>query len=202
MVDFRLVTQLFEKLESQSLKNQALHKLESNAQSLNLRHSYVVFAESLTAGLISSEFSKIPGSSRFLWGGFVVYTPIAKEKLLGVPRSLIEECGVVSEECALSMAEGALKVSFDANQISPKYSLAVTGVAGPPSQFDEKKVGTVYIAVAKILNECLSYSNCSGDRKNELKFCSDVRLFNFEGNRNAVREQTLNSGIKMLINIL
>ena len=182
MVDFGLVTHLFEKLKNQ--------------------HSYVVFAESLTAGLISSEFSKIPGASQVLWGGFVVYSPIAKEKLLGVPSSIIKECGVVSEGCALSMAKGALKVAFDTNNSFPRYSLAVTGVAGPPSAFDEKEVGTVYIAVAKILNAQAYSIHESCDKSIELEYYSNVRLFNFLGDRNAVRVQTLNNGIQMLIDIL
>jgi len=183
MVKFNLVTHLFEELRS--------------------RHSYVVFAESLTAGLISWEFSKIPGASQVFWGSFVVYNPLAKEKLLKVSKSIIKEYGVVSEECALSMAEGALKMAFDKNEIFPKYSLAVTGIAGPPSQFDEKSVGTVYIAVAKILN-VYTHSDItqSVDGNEEFEFYSIAKLFHFQGDRNAIREQTMNSGLKMLIDII
>jgi len=188
MVDFNLLTYLFKELKKQ----------QSNASP-----SYLVFAESLTAGLISSEFSKIPGASAVLWGGFVVYNTIAKEKLLGVPRTLIEKYGVVSKECALSMAEGALKVSFNENAIFPRYSLAVTGVAGPASLYDEARVGTVYIAVAKILNpESYLFPSRYNQKKFDLSFYSNVALFSFEGDRNAVREQTLNNGIKMLVDII
>ena len=188
MVDSALLIQLFQKLKKQQS---------------NDHPSYVAFAESLTAGLISSEFSKIPGSSAVFWGAFVVYNPIAKEKLLGVPRSLIEKCGVVSEKCALSMAEGALKVSFDENGIFPRYSLAVTGIAGPASPYDEAKVGTVYIAVTKILNaESYLFPTHYNQKKSRLDLHSNAKRFSFEGDRNAVREQTLNSGIKMLLDII
>lgn len=183
MVEIALLTNLFEKLKN--------------------RHAYVVFAESLTAGLISAEFSKIPGSSSVLWGGFVVYSPEAKEKLLGVSKSLIEKCGVVSEECVLAMAEGALKVSFTETQSFTGYSLAVTGVAGPPSPFDEADVGTVYIAVAKTLNTGTEVCFDGNTKKSkQIEFCSEAKLFHFVGDRNAVREQTVNNGVKMLLDMV
>jgi len=221
MIDCLLLNHLLEKLKSRQLQD---------------KFAYVVFAESLTGGLLSSELTKIPGASQVFWGGYVVYNPVAKQKLLGVPSSIIEK-GMVSEECALSMAKGALRVSFDISNIYPRYSLAVTGIAGPPSQFDERPVGTVYIAVAKILNvaktfdvssatisdvasaEALttgSYTSCyhtpfsyscphsvlTARKEGELCFYTDVKLFHFAGDRNSVREQTLNSGIQMLIDIV
>lgn len=179
MVDVTLVTCLFEKLKSKNLM--------------------VVFAESLTAGLISSELSKLPGSSQVLWGGFVVYSTLAKKRLLHVPASIIKQYGVVSGECALSMAKGALKVAFNTKSTSnPICSLAVTGLAGPPSRFDEKNVGTVYIAVARILNPY----TCNVSQNIDIEFCSSVKLFHFQGDRNSVREQTLNNGVEMLIKII
>ena len=42
----------------------------------------LITAESCTAGLISSTVAETPGSSSWLEGGFVVYTPQAKNKFL------------------------------------------------------------------------------------------------------------------------
>lgn len=167
----------------------------SSFELLKRTRSFVVFAESLTAGLIASEFAKMPGASSVLWGSYVVYSPYAKEKMLGVPRSLIEKYGVVSAECALSMAEGALNVSFAKDADFPCYSLAVTGLAGPgglETSGNLLPVGTVFISVAKIKKP-------SAPSISPFKTTSSVKRFLFEGNRNEIREKTSNAAIKMLI---
>lgn len=165
---------------------------------LKSKNASVVFAESLTGGLIASEFSKIPGSSVVFWGSFVAYSPFAKERILSVPRSVITTFGVVSAECAVSMAEGALRASFAIGKDYPTYALAVTGLAGPVTRNDLCKVGTVYIATSEILK--LDYSD--NNQEPVIRCASKVSLFCFEGNRDDIREQTLNSGIKMLLDIL
>ena len=172
-----------------------LHRL---FEKLRAEHVLVVFAESLTGGLISSEFSKIAGVSAVLWGSFVVYNTHAKLDILHVPETIIETYGVVSKECAIEMAKGALKISYTKKKASPSYSLAVTGLAGPATKDDILKVGTVCIAVAKI-NE---------DFPKNLLYLSDdyissfSEVFHFEGDRNNIREQTLNKGVELLIRIL
>ncbi|MGP1437703.1 MAG: CinA family protein [Treponema sp.] len=178
MVDASLLNTLFKKLKS--------------------KKALLVFAESLTGGLISSEFSKIPGSSSVLWGAYVAYSIYAKEKCLHVPKEVITTYGVVSEECALEMAKGVLSVSHSKENPSPIYSLAVTGLAGPATKEDLVKVGTVYIAAAKI--EKISYIDLLSTPIFDISSVSKV--FYFNGDRNSVREQTLNSGIELLLNIL
>jgi hypothetical protein len=178
MVNSKLLNILFEKLSSKSV--------------------YVVFAESLTGGLISSEFSKIPGVSSVLWGSFVVYSPHAKMHILHVSENVIHTYGVVSKECALEMAEGALKTSYIKDGVFPSYSLAVTGLAGPPTNEDVLKVGTVCIAVAKI-NE-ITYGELKDVPIFDITSISEV--FYFEGDRNNIREETLNKGVEFLLKIL
>lgn len=165
---------------------------------LKKKRKLVVFAESLTGGLIASELSKIPGSSTVFWGSFVTYNTFAKEKVLCVPHSTIETFGVISKECAISMAEGALKVSFAMDEIHPTYALAVTGLAGPPTREDVSKVGTVYIATSKISR--VEY--LPNTQQPFIEYTSKYSFFCFEGDRNNIREQTLNNGIKMLLEIL
>lgn len=178
MVNSKLLNDLFQKLKS--------------------KEEYVVFAESLTGGLISSEFSKIPGVSAVLWGGFVVYNPYAKVNILNVSEDLIKTYGVVSEECALSMAEGALKVAHLRGYASPSYSLAVTGLAGPATNEDDLKVGTVCIAVAKI--EKVTYSDLKDTPIFNIATVS--KMFHFQGDRNSIREETLNKGVELLLKIV
>ncbi len=174
-------------------------------ESLKKNNSVVVFAESLTGGLISSQFSRIPGVSSVLWGGFVVYSPFAKEKVLGVSREIIKKHGVVSAECASSMAEGALDAVYFESFPSALYSLSVTGLAGPASSSDSTSfedslpIGTVYMAVAKKTFD----SNIEASKN--LAFSNlkvSVRSFLFEGDREEIQEKTANEGVRFLLEIL
>ena len=63
-------------------------------------------AESLTGGLLSSRLTDVPGASRSFVGGVVSYATRVKVALLGVPDEVVQEHGVVSQECALAMAQG------------------------------------------------------------------------------------------------
>jgi nicotinamide-nucleotide amidase len=101
----------------------------------------VAAAESLTGGGLAVRLTRAPGASAFFRGSAVTYTPETKRALLGVSEETIREHGVVSEECAREMAQGARRV-FDAD-----LAVALTGVAGPEPH-DGKPVGTVCVALA------------------------------------------------------
>ena len=72
----------------------------------------------------------------------MTYSNAAKSESLGVPSSLIEANGAVSEEVAKAMAMGAL------NHSHAQLSVAVTGIAGPTGGSATKPVGTVWLAWA------------------------------------------------------
>jgi nicotinamide-nucleotide amidase len=99
-------------------------------------------AESCTGGWIAKCLTDIAGSSSWFAGGVVSYSNAAKSDVLGVPETLIDTQGAVSEEVARAMAEGALR-AFQADR-----AVAVTGVAGPTGGSVEKPVGTVWFAWA------------------------------------------------------
>ncbi len=99
-------------------------------------------AESCTGGLISACLTDIPGSSAVLDRGFVAYSNQAKQDMLGVPASLIEGVGAVSEEVAIAMAEGAR------TRARVDLAVAVTGVAGPGGGTATKPVGLVHMALS------------------------------------------------------
>lgn len=65
-------------------------------------------AESCTGGMLASLLTDVPGVSGCFERGFVVYSEEAKCELLGLAQADIDRCGVVSEEVARAMAEGAL----------------------------------------------------------------------------------------------
>src|SRR4051812_16194588 len=67
----------------------------------------IATAESCTGGMVAQRITSLSGSSDYFLGGIVSYANSAKEQLLGVPASILENPGAVSEECARAMAEGA-----------------------------------------------------------------------------------------------
>jgi nicotinamide-nucleotide amidase len=95
--------------------------------------------ESLTGGLLASTLTDVSGSSSYFAGGLVTYATELKAQM-GVPREVLEEYGVVSEETAQAMAH-AVRM-----QLKTDVGLGITGVAGPILQ-EGKPAGTVYIAV-------------------------------------------------------
>ncbi len=99
-------------------------------------------AESCTGGLIAACLTEVPGSSSVLERGFVTYSNEAKQDLLAVPPTLLEERGAVSAEVAAAMAEGAL------SHARADLALAVTGIAGPSGATPSKPIGLVYLGLA------------------------------------------------------
>lgn len=96
-------------------------------------------AESATGGLVAGAITAVPGVSEVFRGSVVAYTREAKERLLDIDSGAIDEHGLVSEETALAMAEGAA-TRFDADVV-----VAVTGSAGPDPL--EQRPGTMVFAV-------------------------------------------------------
>ncbi|HEY8549445.1 MAG TPA: competence/damage-inducible protein A [Vicinamibacterales bacterium] len=109
---------------------------------LQARGWRVAVAESCTGGLVTSRLTDVPGSSGWVERSVVVYSNAAKIELLGVPASLIEEHGAVSEPVAQAMAEGVRRIAH------VEAGVGVTGIAGPTGGSEAKPVGTVCIAVA------------------------------------------------------
>lgn len=92
---------------------------------LKENHLILTTAESCTAGCMVALLAAVPGTGEVLESGYVVYSPSAKKRLLGVSAETIERYGLTSEAVAREMALGALRDS-DANVV-----IATTGVAGP-----------------------------------------------------------------------
>jgi nicotinamide-nucleotide amidase len=107
------------------------------------RKETLAVAESCTGGLVADRLTDVPGSSIVLLESVVAYSNEAKERALGVPRSLIESLGAVSSEVAAAMAEGVCRNN------GANYGLATTGIAGPGGGTDQKPVGTIFLALAQ-----------------------------------------------------
>ena len=114
-------------------------------------------AESLTGGLLCSRLTDVPGASRSFVGGVVSYATRVKVSLLGVPPEVVQEHGVVSQECARAMAEGVRE------RLDATWGLATTGVAGPDEQ-EGRAVGTGWVAIAGPAGATARLLQLGGDR--------------------------------------
>lgn len=138
----------------------------------------LVSAESCTGGMIAAAVTDIAGSSGWFERGYVTYSNAAKHTAIGVPMTLIERHGAVSEAVAAAMAEGALASSL------AQISVSVTGVAGPGGGSPEKPVGTV----------CFGW--CLAGERAITETC------HFTGDRAAIRLQTTFHAMHGLLNML
>lgn len=138
----------------------------------------VATAESCTGGGVAEAITRISGSSEWFERGFVTYTNIAKEEMLGVARATLQAHGAVSEEVASEMAAGALAHS------GAEASVAITGIAGPTGGTPTKPVGLVWFA----------WTHRGGPVQ--------CRRFVFRGDRDAVRRQSVALALRGIIDLL
>jgi nicotinamide-nucleotide amidase len=109
---------------------------------LQRRGETLAVAESCTGGRLGAMLTAMPGASRTFVGGALVYANAEKTRQCGVPTSLLETHGAVSEPVAVALAEGIR------GACGTSWGLAVTGVAGPGGGTAERPVGTVWVACA------------------------------------------------------
>lgn len=127
----------------------------------------IAVAESCTGGLLGGALSAIPGSSKTFRGGVISYQNEIKAGLLGVDKDDLDQIGPVSETVACQMAIRA------ARACDAQIGVSITGFAGPATA--EQPSGEVWIAVA---------------REGKVNSKS-VKQWQFEGDRQAVREQAV-----------
>ncbi len=118
----------------------------------------LAIAESCTGGLLSSQFTEIAGISKVFHGGAVCYHNDAKVQMLGVPESMIEQHGAVSEEIAIAMATGACE------KYGSDYGLSVTGFAGPTGGTQLLPVGSIYLGYSSPVGVWAKKLHLRGDR--------------------------------------
>jgi nicotinamide-nucleotide amidase len=102
----------------------------------------IAAAESCTGGLLMSRLTDGAGSSDYVLGGAVAYSNAIKTTLAGVPPSLIEAHGAVSEPVAIALADGVRE------RTGASLAIGITGIAGPGGGTPENHVGTVVIALS------------------------------------------------------
>jgi nicotinamide-nucleotide amidase len=151
---------------------------EEVAHILLQRGQMLVTAESCTGGWIAKSLTDIPGSSAWFECGVVAYSYEAKEALLGVNPHTLERTGAVSQETVVEMVSGALA------RYGASVAIAVTGIAGPGGATNGKPVGTVWIG----------WKRRGG--------YAHAETFHFDGDREAVRRQTVAAALRGVQKIL
>ena len=139
-----------------------------------LQGKTLVTAESLTGGGIGSALTAVSGSSAVYKGGIISYTNPVKHRILGVPEQVLLEHGAVSAPTAKAMAEGVRQL------LEADVAVSVTGLAGPGADEYGNAVGTVFIGY-------------SDREKTVVKHCL------FSGDREAVRSQTVEAALKLIL---
>ncbi len=127
-------------------------------QLLTQRGRTLATAESCTGGTIAARFTAMPGASAYFRCGVVAYHNEVKTSLLGVLSTDIDRYGVVSEQVARQMAEGARRIA------QADYAIATTGIAGPTRGSEATPVGSVWIAVATPSQTIACLKSCGTDR--------------------------------------
>ena len=97
-------------------------------------------AESCTGGGVAQAITDVAGSSAWFERGFITYSNLAKQQMLGVSEATLSQHGAVSEAVVREMVAGALANS------AAQLALAVSGIAGPEGGTPDKPVGTVWFA--------------------------------------------------------
>lgn len=151
-----------------------MQNIEDVLRLLQRRELTLSTAESCTCGLMASLLGDLPGCGQVLDSGFVVYSPKAKNRLLGVSFETIEEFGLTSEEVATEMAVGALNAS------GAMIAVANTGVA---DDAQEDEGGT----------QCYAWALMRGER--QVVVSETVR---FDGDRVGIRKQAARHGLMQI----
>jgi nicotinamide-nucleotide amidase len=159
------------------MKNDIMALAAHAGRALQEKGLMLATAESCTGGGVAQAVTDIAGSSAWFERGFVTYSNTAKNEMLGVPATLIELHGAVSEEVAAAMASGALANS------RAQIALSTTGIAGPGGAVPGKPVGTV----------CFGWAH-DGKTHTERHI--------FPGDRQSVREQTVRHALEGLLRML
>lgn len=139
-----------------------------------LKGKTLVTAESLTGGGIGAALTAVSGASAVYKGGIISYVDDVKQTVLGVPEEILCWEGAVSASTAAHMASGVRKL------LHADISLSVTGLAGPGGDAFGHEVGTVFIGY-------------------EDDTVAIVKAFHFSGDREAVRNQTVQAALEIIL---
>ncbi|VAW51895.1 Nicotinamide-nucleotide amidase [hydrothermal vent metagenome] len=165
-------------LEQQVTEQELRDLAEQLGQCMTAKGLKLASAESCTGGWLAKIITDIPGSSAWFTGSVVCYSNASKVSLLGVDENCLNEFGAVSGETVLELSDGLF------SHTDADVAVSVSGIAGPDGGSDEKPVGLVWLSWGK--------------RGKSVH----ARSFNFEGNREDVRKQSIKQALNNLLDLL
>lgn len=145
---------------------------------LSRQELMLVTAESCTGGWLGQTITSIAGSSGWFDRGFVTYTDISKQEMLGVSSATLERYGAVSEQAASEMAAGAVARSH------AQVAVSITGIAGPDGGTAQKPVGMI----------CFAWVMKDGMALTEIRY--------YSGSREEIRRQSVAGALQGVIDLL
>lgn len=145
---------------------------------LSRQELMLVIAESCTGGWLGQTITSIAGSSGWFERGFVSYTDISKQEMLGVSSATLERYGAVSEQTASEMAAGAVARSH------AQVAVSITGIAGPDGGTAQKPVGMI----------CFAWMMKDGMARTETRY--------YSGSREEIRRQSVAEALQGVIDLL
>ena len=92
------------------------------------------FAESCTGGILSSLITSFPNSSKIFSCGYITYSDLSKQNMIGVKSKTLKKYGAVSYEVAKEMVNGVWKKD------KLNIALSITGIAGPSGQTKKRRL--------------------------------------------------------------
>lgn len=144
---------------------------------LRAANKTIAAAESCTGGLVGHLITNAAGSSDYFIGGLTTYAYHAKVRQLGVHWETLDTHGAVSAETVLEMAAG-VRAAMETD-----IGISVSGIAGPGGGSPEKPVGLVWLGL-------------------DAPDGSWTRRHNFEGEREAVKQQAAQAALQFVLDYL
>ena len=154
--------------------------IQDISQALKSQKQTLAIAESCTGGLISHLFTNQEGASNVLLGSVVAYTWPVKIKTLGIPQTLLEKQGDVTQNVAELMARGVKSL------LKADWSLSITGSMVPAD--DKAEAGRIYTAIMSPNSQVEVFSTkVAGVLRSEMKDQSSI--FCLKNLRNKIKEE-------------
>jgi nicotinamide-nucleotide amidase len=135
-------------------------------------------AESCTGGALSALITSVPGASKIFSQGFIVYSNLAKLRILSISETTLHKYGAVSEQIAEEMAYGCRKIA------NTTIGISVTGIAGP-GRSENKPEGRVCFALSMsnlMKTETMDFGAIGRDevRRKSVNYCLEMLLSQLE----------------------
>jgi PncC family amidohydrolase len=129
---------------------------------LKERKQTLAVVESSAGGLINASLVAVPGASAYYLGGAIVYTPVGRDKLLGIAKAEMAGMRSASEPYAQLIARRMRE------KLGATWGLAETGAAGPTGNRYGDAAGHACIAVSGPVEAVVTLETGSAEREKNM----------------------------------